>query len=195
MTDLFRWIWQQPLTAAVFEIVIVLIIAGIAHIGLRIVLHRFRAYLIFNAVGNKLTKESRADTITGVIRNALTSVIWLVTVLMVLDTIGISIAPLIASAGVLGLAISFGAQELIRDGFTGFFFLLENQFNVGSQLEIANFKGTVIKMDLRTVTLRNEETKAIYIFRNSQIGVVSKFDPETESFEPVKKKSKAVKHG
>lgn len=192
MNNIFSWLWKLPLTVATVEIVAIMAVAVVAQFGLRLLLHRFHGYLIYSAAGTPATKQARADTLTGVMSKAATSVIWLVAILMILDTIGVSIAPLIAGAGVLGLAISFGAQELIRDGFTGFFFLLENQFNVGSYLEIGGLKGVVIQMDLRTVTLRNEETKAIYIFRNSQIGVICRFDPETDTMVTVKTSKSTV---
>ncbi len=181
LSNLYTSIAQFGPASVLIEVVIILIAAIVCQLVVRFSLRRLKKYLIYTAAGPMAHRQARASTLTRVLRSTLSAVIWTIAILMMLDAVGISIAPFIASAGIVGLAVSFGAQEMIRDGFTGFFFILENQFNVGSYLQIADKKGVVIKMDLRTVTLRDDSNEAIYIFRNSQIGVVSKFDPEVEA--------------
>lgn len=180
------WLWWDARTAWIssdwIDLILsiwVLIAVGVGlQLLIRVLLRRLRRYLGRTGTGGSVDRRARAKTITAVVNSSLSAVLWLVIILMILDRLGVTIAPLIASAGVAGLAISFGSQEIIRDAFAGFFFLLENQFNVGSEVQIRDKRGVVVKMDLRTVTLRSEHDHAIYIFRNSQADVITKFDPE-----------------
>jgi len=117
--------------------------------------------------------EKRAQTLGGVAKSAINVVLGVVVVMMVLSEWGMNIAPILTGAGILGLAIGFGAQSLVKDVVTGFFILLENQFNVGDTVEIAGFKGEVLEMNLRTTVLRGDNGQ-IHIIPNSQIAAVSK---------------------
>ena len=87
---------------------------------------------------------------------------------------GVDIAPLLAGAGVVGLAIGFGSQALVKDIVTGFFILFENQFNVGDTIEASGKKGRVQAINLRTtIIIGEDETK--YIIPNSSITMIAKF--------------------
>lgn len=104
-----------------------------------------------------LEREKRLATLEQVARYILTVVIILVTLMLVLAELGISIAPILAAAGVLGIAVGFGAQSLVKDYFTGLFLLLENQIRQGDVVEVGGKSGLVEEMTLRYVQLRDYE--------------------------------------
>ncbi|MGH7458173.1 MAG: mechanosensitive ion channel family protein [Longimicrobiaceae bacterium] len=100
-------------------------------------------------------QQQHLKTITGLIRGAGVVVIVLISLLMTLQAAGINIGPILAGAGVLGLAISFGAQSLVRDIISGLFMLSENQFGVGDVISVGEVGGVVEKFTLRVVVLRD----------------------------------------
>jgi small conductance mechanosensitive channel len=97
----------------------------------------------------------RADTLSLVLRSVASLFIWGIAVLMVLGELGINLAPLIAGAGIVGVALGFGAQSLVKDFLSGFFMLLEDQFGVGDVVDIGEASGTVEKVTLRITTVRD----------------------------------------
>jgi small conductance mechanosensitive channel len=101
-----------------------------------------------------LRAEQRIDALSSVLRSVVTFVIWLVAVLMCLGEVGIDLAPLLAGAGVLGVAIGFGSQSLVRDFLSGMFILIEDQFGVGDIVDLGDASGTVEAVSLRTTRLR-----------------------------------------
>lgn len=98
---------------------------------------------------------SRHATLLPLIKNVLVSTIGVLTAMVLLSNIGIDIAPLFAGAGVIGLAVGFGAQTLIRDFFSGAFFLFDDAFRRGEYVELDNIRGTVEKISLRSFQLRH----------------------------------------
>jgi small-conductance mechanosensitive channel len=103
------------------------------------------------------------ETVGRAARYALSVVTLLVAGMLVLNELGISIAPILGAAGVVGLAIGFGAQSLIKDYFTGFFLLVENQIRVGDVVEIAGKSGLVEEVSLRKVRLRDYDGSVHYV--------------------------------
>jgi small conductance mechanosensitive channel len=99
--------------------------------------------------------ESRAQTLVGVFRNAFSLMVLGGGLLMVLDEVGIPIMPLLGGAAVLGLAVAFGAQNLIRDYFSGFMVLMEDQYGINDVVKIGGVSGTVEKITLRMTVLRD----------------------------------------
>ena len=97
----------------------------------------------------------RADTLTHVVRDVARAVILVVGTMMILSEIGIDLKPLLAAAGLGGLAVGFGAQSLVKDVISGFFMLLENSVRVGDVVEVAGVNGLVEEVKLRTITLRD----------------------------------------
>ena len=100
-------------------------------------------------------EQARLRTLLPIIQNILFAVLLGVAVLMVLSTLGIEIGPLIAGAGVAGVAIGFGAQTLVKDVISGIFYLFDDAFRVGEYIESGTFKGTVESFSLRSVKLRH----------------------------------------
>ncbi|MDB4917558.1 MAG: MscS Mechanosensitive ion channel [Gemmatimonadetes bacterium] len=117
-------------------------------------------------------REQRARTAAKLVRNLGRAVLWVVGVLMVLNQLDFNISPLLASAGVVGLAVSFGSQSLVRDYVTGFFLQLEHQFALGDVIRIGTVEGTVENITLRLVYLR-DATGALHIIPNGQIAQVT----------------------
>ena len=97
----------------------------------------------------------RAHTLTHIVRDAARIVIFFVGVMMILSEVGIDLKPLLAAAGLGGLAIGFGAQSLVKDLISGFFILLENSIRVGDVVEVAGIAGIVEQIELRAVRLRD----------------------------------------
>jgi small conductance mechanosensitive channel len=117
-------------------------------------------------------REQRARTAAKLVRNLGRAVLTVVGVLMVLNQLDFNISPLLASAGVVGLAISFGSQSLVRDYVTGFFLQLEHQFALGDVIRIGGVEGTVENITLRLVYLR-DASGALHIIPNGQIAQVT----------------------
>lgn len=136
---------------------------------------------IFAVIGRrrKMDEEykKRADTLSGVIAYLLSVTIIAVAVLMIMTELDIQIGPILAAAGVLGLAVGFGAQHLVQDLISGFFILLDDQIRVGDVVQIADKGGLVEKLNLRMTVLRDLAGNVHYV-RNGQIGVVTNMTKE-----------------
>ncbi len=127
------------------------------------------------------TPSSREMTLLALFRNAVTIAIVIFTVMFALSEIGLNIGPLIASAGVLGLAIGFGAQKLVQDIITGVFIQFENAINVGDVITVAGITGGVEKLTIRSVSLRDLHG-AFHIVPFSSVDMVTNFTREFSYF-------------
>jgi small conductance mechanosensitive channel len=116
--------------------------------------------------------KKRLNTLMGIVRKGVTVIIWTIFIMIFLKKINIDIAPILAGAGIIGLAVGFGAQELVRDFITGFFILLENQIRKGDVAIINGTGGLVEKIELRTITLR-DLSGVVHIFQNGKINTVA----------------------
>ncbi len=114
----------------------------------------------------------RINTVSGILHKLVMIVLWIVLIMLVLQKIGIDYGPVLASVGILGLAIGFGAQELVRDYISGFFILAENQIRTGDVAIIDGTGGLVESIELRTVTLR-DFSGTVHVFQNGKIGTLS----------------------
>ena len=102
-----------------------------------------------------LRTEERIEALTGVLRSFVTFIVWLIATFMILGEVGISLAPLLAGAGVIGVALGFGSQSLVKDFLSGIFILVEDQFGVGDIIDIeGQVDGVVEGVSLRTTRLR-----------------------------------------
>jgi len=122
-------------------------------------------------------REKRAQTLASLLRTVGTTLVVIVAVMMVLREIGLDITPLIAGAGVAGLAIGFGAQSLIKDVIAGFFILLEDQFHVGDVIQAAGVSGQVEQMTLRMTIVRDLQG-TVHFIPNGEIKVASNLTKE-----------------
>jgi small conductance mechanosensitive channel len=117
-------------------------------------------------------RVKRLNTLEQVFRYMISVVIILVTGMLVLSELGISIAPILAAAGVIGIAVGFGAQSLVKDYFNGLFLLLEDQVRQGDVVHVADKAGLVEQMTLRYIRLRDYEGSVHYV-PNGSIGTVT----------------------
>jgi len=120
---------------------------------------------------------ARAATLARVVHYLVAVVIGVVAMMLVLSQVGISLAPILGAAGVVGLAIGFGAQSLVKDYFTGFFILFEDQIRTGDVVRIANISGSVEDITLRHVRLRDYEG-TVHFVPNNLITTVSNMTRE-----------------
>ncbi len=116
-------------------------------------------------------QAERARTTGSVLSSILNAVIWVIAIAMVLGEFGFNLGPVIASAGVIGVAIGLGAQTLVRDILSGIFMLIEDQYGVGDQVSVLDIEGRVEKVGLRITTVRDKKGSLWYI-RNGEILVV-----------------------
>lgn len=145
------------------------------------------AFLLIRIVGlitGKLAEFSKRDelpsrlraqqlrTLAAVIRSVAVFVILFFALLQVLLVFGVNVEPLLASAGVAGLAIGFGAQTLVHDVINGFFILVENIYDIGDVVKIAGVQGTVEQMSLRMTVLR-DDTGAVHSVPNSSVQIIT----------------------
>ena len=112
--------------------------------------------------------EQRAETLSSVLRSVVKGILILLVLIQIGWELNYSFYPLLASAGIVGLAIGFGAQSLVKDVISGFFILFEDQFGVGDVVKIGDFSGVVEKMTLRATVLRNLEGQ-VYVVPNGNI--------------------------
>ena len=112
--------------------------------------------------------EQRTETLRHIIRSVSKVILVLVVVLTISSELGFNIGPVLASAGIVGLAVGFGAQSLVKDVISGFFILFEDQFGIGDVVKIGDFTGVVERMTLRATVLRNLEGQ-VYVVPNGNI--------------------------
>ena len=117
-------------------------------------------------------EKKREDTLIRIFNSTVSVLIWAVAFMMILSEFGINAGPLIAGAGVMGIAIGFGAQYMIRDFLAGLFIMLENQYRVGDVIEIAGIGGKVEDITLRKTVLRDIDG-AVHHVPNGEIKVAS----------------------
>ncbi len=102
-------------------------------------------------------REARAHSISAVLTSSITVLIWVVALILVVGELGINLAPLIASAGIVGIALGFGAQSLVKDWISGLFMLVEDQYGIGDIVDVGEATGTVERITLRTTVLRSQD--------------------------------------
>lgn len=125
--------------------------------------------------------QKRIETIVRLIKQACLLALWLTVGLVILKEFGVEIGPIIASAGVVGLAVGFGAQNLVRDIISGFFIILENQIRVGDVAIVNGTGGLVEKINFRTTVLR-DLGGVVHIFPNGTIATLSNLTNEWSAY-------------
>jgi len=120
----------------------------------------------------QLARVQRAKTLSSILNSVIRITVLVILVMTLLDQLGINIGPILAGAGVIGLAVGFGAQTLVKDFLSGFFIVLEDQFGIGDTVTIGDTTGTVERMTLRMTVLRDSEGKLQYV-PNGQINKVT----------------------
>lgn len=120
----------------------------------------------------KSEREKRINTLSGIISTILKVILVFLFIVIILEKLGVAIGPILASAGIIGLAVGFGAQELVRDMISGFFILLEDQIRIGDAVELNSVWGVVESIELRTIKLR-DMSGVVHVFQNGKINTLS----------------------
>lgn len=159
--------WED-LGLVILKVIIILLLMTITvrvgkHIIRKIFLVRQRSPLAYS--------ERRQNTLMKLLQNVLAYVVYFAAILSILSAFGIQVAALLAGAGIVGLAVGFGAQSLVKDVITGFFIVFEDQFAVGDQVQIGQANGVVQEIGLRTTKVKSY-TGELHIIPNGSISVV-----------------------
>ena len=160
----------QHFSRELLHVIVILILAWLLMVLSRKLIRVFRNYM--NTRAGSAEENRRIETLARVFRHISTVVISLVAGMLALSELGISIAPILGAAGVVGVAVGFGAQSLIKDYFNGFFILLENQIRQGDVVEVCGKTGVVEDITLRYICLRDNEGSVHYV-PNGQITTVT----------------------
>ena len=151
------------------RIIFIALVTLVAWIGTQLLT---RGLVVAISTGTPTGK--RLKTLTDLIKAAVSTLIIAIAGFMILEEFGFNLAPLIASAGIVGLAIGFGAQALVKDIISGAFLWAENQFSEGDEVEISGKRGKVEKITLRTVRIRDTDG-TLHTIPNGSITMVSNF--------------------
>ena len=162
--------WRD-LIFATLRILLILVLAWIAIHAAKIGLQRLERHLIASGrqQGDMAGEAAkRAETLVRLLRQAIVIIIWVMALLIILNEMGVAVAPILASAGVVGLAVGFGAQNLVRDVISGFFMILENQVRIGDVAVVNGTGGLVEQINFRTLVLR-DLSGVVHIFPNGSV--------------------------
>jgi len=184
MSDVLTWFIGVPL-----KIVIIIVVAIITEFVLLWLINRGVKRAVERPLNLRMARPAvalpgdiseqelttrttqRAEAIGSLLRSVVTITIWVIGALTVLPLLGINIAPLVASAGIVGIALGFGAQSLVKDYIAGILLILEDQYGIGDEVEVDDVTGTVEFVSLRYTRLRDAEG-VIWYLRNGDIQTV-----------------------
>jgi small conductance mechanosensitive channel len=160
-------VWQQIVAWLIGTGVTLILVLALAWIGLR----AYQAAIdsVFKVIHANLRPDSalratqRANTLSGILSSLGKVVIFFIAGMIILSKLGLNVAPILASAGIVGLAVGFGAQSLVKDVISGFFILVEDQFGVSDVIELSGQSGVVEKMNLRITQIRNQHGQLITV--------------------------------
>lgn len=178
--DLLHKIFNWSITQLPPILLLILIFIGLLRL-LGILVKRIRSIALRRTArrepANNTETDKKINTLSDIIYGTGKILLWTVFLLIILGKLNINIAPILASAGIVGLAVGFGAQELVRDFISGFFMLLEDEIRAGDVVIINGTSGTVEKIELRTTTLR-DASGVVHIFQNGKINTLSNMTKE-----------------
>ncbi|WP_275098957.1 mechanosensitive ion channel family protein [Sedimenticola hydrogenitrophicus] len=184
LTEFFALIDWRSLLLYGARLLLVLLIAWIAFLLVRISLGRLEQHLVTRSMEQgEVPGEARKrmETLVRLMRQAVRILLWVVVILILLRELNIEVAPLLASVGIAGLAIGFGAQNLVRDVISGFFMILENQVRVGDVATINGTGGLVEQVNFRTIVLR-DLSGVVHIIPNGSITSMSNMTSEWSAY-------------
>ncbi len=166
---------SEQIYAALGHVARILVILAVSWIATRLIerwFPRLRVRIVKHMVGQRggvdIELEKRAATLGGILRKTLALIIWITAIVMALKEAGFDIGPILAGAGVVGLAVGFGAQNLVQDVISGMFLLLENQIRVNDVAILNGTGGMVEGINLRTTVLRGLDG-TVHVFRNGAV--------------------------
>ncbi|HUW87393.1 MAG TPA: mechanosensitive ion channel domain-containing protein [Candidatus Paceibacterota bacterium] len=164
------WDWFSGSPLHILEIILVALIAQ--RLGSRAItraMNRLAAVDLSHGLAATVNRQKeRARTTGTVLTSTLNAVIWVIALGMILGEFGLNLGPLIASAGVIGIAFGLGAQTIVRDVLAGLFMLIEDQYGVGDRIDVLEISGKVERVGLRITTVR-DEAGTLWYLRNGEI--------------------------
>lgn len=163
-------IWAD-ITSTIIKIILVLVLSKVI---IKIANNMLRKVFLMRANIPLRTNERREATLLKLLENVTSYVIYFISAMMILEYCGIPVKGLLAGAGILGLAVGFGAQSLVKDIISGFFVIFEDQFSVGDYIKINTFEGEVLEIGLRTTKLKSK-TGELHVIPNGSIIQVTNY--------------------
>jgi len=174
MSERTQAIWDW-FNGAPLRVLVIFLVASIGHlVGHRAIdraIDRLASADLKPGPGTAKRQAERARTIGTVFSSTFNAAIWILAFGMILGEFGFNLGPVIASAGVIGVALGLGAQTLVRDILSGIFMLIEDQYGVGDEVSVLEIEGRVEKVGLRITTVRDKDG-ALWYVRNGEILVV-----------------------
>ena len=168
--NILEWLSGAPLR--VFSVLVAAWIAqSIGHRAIERAVNKLATADLKPGPGFAKRQAERARTTGSVLTSILKAVVWILAIAMILGEFGFNLGPVIASAGVIGVAIGLGAQTLVRDILSGIFMLIEDQYGVGDEISTLEIEGVVEKVGLRITTIRDKQGVLWYV-RNGEILVI-----------------------
>ena len=161
-SHVWQWFIGKPL-----QVLIVVVLTLVV----RSTLVRLITRLIVGSVGLRHSSDRsqlRANSISQLLRSIITVIVWAVATIPTLSIFGINVAPLLTSAGVIGVSLGFGAQTLVKDYLAGIFMIIEDQYSVGDLVDVGHASGTIEEVGLR-VTRIKDDSGVIWYVRNGEI--------------------------
>jgi moderate conductance mechanosensitive channel len=184
ITELLGQVSWESIILSMVRITLILVVAwGLVHVA-RLALRRLEATLVERGKqeGEPPSEAvKRAETLIRLLRQAVVILMWVMAILVILRELGFEIMPVLASAGIVGLAVGFGAQNLVRDVIAGFFIILENQVRVGDVAIVNGTGGLVERINFRTLVLR-DLSGVVHVFPNGSIDTLSNMTREWSAF-------------
>ncbi|MFH5881962.1 MAG: mechanosensitive ion channel family protein [Candidatus Izemoplasmataceae bacterium] len=162
---LFEPLIGDPLTRLVTSIIFALtwIVVGI-------IINYIKEKLIHGYYIQK-KGDRRGKTLGSLVSSSTNVLVWFIIILIILDIFNVDTTPILASAGILGLAIGFGAQSLVKDIVSGFFIIMDNAYNLDETIEVSGYRGKVVYMNLRVTHVQNF-MGSIFVIKNGQISTL-----------------------
>jgi len=168
--NILEWLSGSPLR--IFTVLVTAWISlSIGHRAIDRAINKLATADLKPGPGFAKRQSERARTTGSVLNSILKAVIWIIALGMILGEFGFNLGPVIASAGVIGVAIGLGAQTLVRDILSGIFMLIEDQYGVGDEIKVLDIEGVVEKVGLRITTVRDKKDVLWYV-RNGEILVI-----------------------
>jgi len=155
------------------DLTLLLLLFFFGRSGLRHVVQRLASLVDDGNDAVKTQKEKRAETLGHIILASGNVVIYTIFLITLLSIFGVDIRPILASAGVIGLAVGFGAQTLVKDFVSGLFILIENQYGIGDRVKIGNAEGVVAKITMRSTVIKDDEGNRHYISNGSIKSIIN----------------------
>jgi small conductance mechanosensitive channel len=154
------------------RVVLIALVGYALHRATNLLVTRFEQEINEGATLDGLERAKRARTLGSAVNKVATALIFGIAAVMILNEVGVNIGPLLTGAGIVGLAVGFGAQTLVRDVLSGFFLLLEDQVRVGDSAAINGTGGVVEQLNLRTIVLRDGQG-TVHVFPNGAINTLA----------------------